>query len=81
MDEELEAIVNDRRGLRHDPALQKYCACCGKSFVRENNRQIDCSSCSLGRRREKERLRKRDARRKKKQKSAFGTGDHHVLNG
>ena len=81
LDKELEALVNGGKGLLRDPALKKCCACCGGTLIRENNRQIYCSSCARTQRHVKERLRKRDARRKKKMQSAFRTEDNADLDG
>lgn len=80
-DKELESLTNGSKGLDSDPARRRICASCGRAFIRENNRQTYCSSCSLTRRLEKERQRKRDARREKRGQSAFRTEDNDVLEG
>ena len=80
-DKELYARIRDGKGLGNDPARQRICAGCGGEFMRENNRQIYCSSCAQARRLEKERERKRDARRKKRTQSALSAEDNMILAG
>lgn len=80
-DEELEALVKGGKDLLDDPALQKNCVRCGKTFTRTNNRQVYCEACGRATRLEKERERKRAARRQKSVQSAFETEDSAAMSG